>query len=107
MPINNPQALLRRLLEENRESEWLEFKHNNSNPDLLGEYASACANSAMLLDKERAYIVFGIEDGTKNPIGTTISIIGHTSGPSKRFTSSGGSWGAGNASHKVGCLPFS
>jgi len=74
MPINNPEALLRRLLEEPKETEWLEFKHNNGDPDLIGECASACANSAMLLGRDRAFIVFGIEDGTKNLLGTQVRL---------------------------------
>src|SRR4051794_395836 len=74
MPINNPAALLYRLLQEPIEVEWLEFKHNNSDPDLIGGYVSACANSAMLAGRDRAYIVFGIADGTKNMIGTTVQI---------------------------------
>ena len=33
------------------ETEWVEFKHNNDNPDEIGEYLSALANSAALLGK--------------------------------------------------------
>ncbi|MEQ1736659.1 MAG: ATP-binding protein, partial [Rhodoglobus sp.] len=54
-----------------RESEWVEFKVDNSNPTDIGEYISALANSAALLDKSRAYVVWGIEDGTKKVVGTT------------------------------------
>jgi predicted HTH transcriptional regulator len=74
MAINNPQALLQRLLKEPVETEWLEFKHNNNNPDLIGEYVSACANSAMLLERDRAFIVFGIEDGTRRLVGTQVRL---------------------------------
>jgi ATP-dependent DNA helicase RecG len=38
---------------------------------VLGEYLSALANSACLLGKPRAYLVFGIEDGTHAVVGTT------------------------------------
>ncbi len=74
MPINDPVALLLRLLEEPNETEWLEFKHNNGDPDLIGENASACANSAMLLGRDRAFIIFGIENGTKKLVGTKIKL---------------------------------
>jgi hypothetical protein len=60
--ITNPCALLTRLL---REKEWLEFKLDNADPVALGEYASALASSAMLADRDKAYLVFGIEDGTQ------------------------------------------
>lgn len=63
-------ALLDRLRAEPRESEWLEFKATRCEPKLLGEYLSALANSACLLGKPRAYLVFGIEDGSHAVIGT-------------------------------------
>ncbi|MCF6271153.1 MAG: putative DNA binding domain-containing protein [Melioribacteraceae bacterium] len=63
------------LLEELRalpqESEWVEFKHNNSNPQEIGEYISALSNSAYLENKEFGYLVFGIEDKTHKVLGTT------------------------------------
>ncbi len=64
-------ALLDRLRAEPREAEWLEFKTNRYEPQVLGEYLSALANSASLLGKPRAYLVFGIEDGTHAVVGTT------------------------------------
>jgi ATP-dependent DNA helicase RecG len=64
-------ALLDRLRAEPRETEWLEFKNNRFEPQALGEYLSALANAASLLGKPRAYLVFGIEDGTHAVAGTT------------------------------------
>jgi ATP-dependent DNA helicase RecG len=64
-------ALLDRLLAEPRETEWMEFKRDRYEPQTLGEYISALANSACLLGKPRAYLVFGIEDGTHAVVGTT------------------------------------
>lgn len=70
--MNTPEltALLDRLRAEPRESEWLEFKHNRYEPRVLGEYVSALANAACLLGRPRAYLVFGIEDGTHAVVGT-------------------------------------
>ncbi len=53
-----------------QESEWVEFKHNNSNPQEIGEYLSALANSACLENKEYGYLLFGIENETHNVVGT-------------------------------------
>lgn len=64
-------ALLDRLRAEPRESEWLEFKTNRYEPQAIGEYLSALANSACLLGKPRGYLVFGIADGTHAVVGTT------------------------------------
>lgn len=64
-------ALLDRLRAEPHETEWLEFKANRHEPQVIGEYISALANSACLLGKPRAYLVFGIEDGTHAAVGTS------------------------------------
>lgn len=64
-------ALLDRLRAEPRETEWLEFKANRYEPQVLGEYLSALANSACLLGKPRGYLVFGIEDGSHAVAGTS------------------------------------
>jgi ATP-dependent DNA helicase RecG len=53
------------------ETEWVEFKHNNDNPQMIGEYLSAISNSAALECQPFGYIVWGIEDGTHNVVGTT------------------------------------
>lgn len=64
-------ALLDRLRAEPGESEWLEFKANRYEPQLLGEYLSALSNSACLHGKPRGYLVFGIENETHKVVGTT------------------------------------
>ncbi len=53
-----------------QESEWVEFKHNNSNPQEIGEYLSALANSACLENKEYGYLQFGVENETHKVVGT-------------------------------------
>lgn len=63
-------ALLDRLCAEPRETEWLEFKANRHEPQALGEYLSALANSACLLGRPRGYLAFGIEDGSHAVVGT-------------------------------------
>lgn len=72
--ISNPAALLRRLLQEEAEAPWLEFKKNNCSPEHIAESISGCANAAMLLGKERAFIVWGIEDKTKRRVGTDVRL---------------------------------
>ncbi|MFH1147123.1 MAG: RNA-binding domain-containing protein [Pseudomonadota bacterium] len=64
------QALLKRLLAEPKETEWLEFKSNHYEPQLLGEYLSALANSACIHGKPRGYLMFGVESETHALIGT-------------------------------------
>lgn len=71
--MNNAQlqAKLTELLALPQETEWAEFKHNNSDPQLIGEYLSAISNSAALESQPFGYIVWGIEDGTHNVVGTS------------------------------------
>ena len=68
--------LLKSLLKLNTENEWIEFKVNNDNPSMIGEYISALANSAALCNKEHAYLIYGVDDKSKEVVGTDlISII--------------------------------
>lgn len=64
-------ALLVELLSLPAETEWVEWKHNNDNPDMIAERISALANSAALHGREFGYLIWGVEDGTKNVVGTT------------------------------------
>jgi ATP-dependent DNA helicase RecG len=80
MTTADPKALLRRLLQEKSEGEWLEFKHNNCDPELIGRTVSACANGAMLRDRDRAFVVWGIANSTKEKLGTTVKLQQLTKG---------------------------
>jgi ATP-dependent DNA helicase RecG len=64
-------ALIRDLAAAPRESEWVEFKENNSDPEEIGEYVSALANSAALHEKPQAYLVWGVRDGDHELVGTS------------------------------------
>lgn len=63
-------GLVRELVKLPDEAEWVEFKENNDNPEEIGQYISALANSAALLGKTAAYCLWGIEDGTHRIKGT-------------------------------------
>jgi len=64
-------SLLQELRKLPRETEWVEFKHNNDNPEEIGEYLSALANAAALAGKVHAYLVWGIDNDTHAVKGTT------------------------------------
>lgn len=53
------------------ETEWVEFKVDNSKAEMIGEYISALSNSAALKDREKAYILWGIDDTTHEIMGTS------------------------------------
>lgn len=58
-----------------RETEWAEFKHNNADPDEIGQYLSALANSAALTGKVSAWLVWGLDDDTHEIIGTIFNPV--------------------------------
>jgi predicted HTH transcriptional regulator len=64
-------GLLHELRQLPKEAEWVEFKCNNANPEEIGEYISALANSAALWGKANAYVVWGVADATHDVVGTT------------------------------------
>lgn len=74
MAIVNPIKLLDTLIAMPRETEWLEFKVNKFEKDTVGRYISALANSAMLHSEDKGYLIFGVEDGTHNVVGTSIDL---------------------------------
>ena len=64
-------SLVNELLKQPNETEWLEFKHNNENKEMIGEYISALSNSAALHNKTNAYMIWGVDDETHEIFGTT------------------------------------
>lgn len=52
------------------EEEWLEFKHNNEDPDQIGQYLSALGNAAALHEKDAGYLIYGINNATHEIEGT-------------------------------------
>ena len=66
-------SLVKELLKFPRESEWIEFKHNNARKEDIGSYLSALSNSAALLGKATGYVIWGTEDNTHAIIGTTFN----------------------------------
>lgn len=64
-------SLLKELCKLPNETEWVEFKHNNADPEEIGGYLSALANSTSLLGKVNAYLVWGVDDQSHHVIGTT------------------------------------
>ncbi|KAF5090810.1 putative DNA-binding domain protein [anaerobic digester metagenome] len=63
-------GLIDRLRKEPYEREWFEFKSNNYEPHLIGEYLSALSNAACLAGKPKGFLIFGVNDQTHEIIGT-------------------------------------
>jgi len=68
--LTSNNKLIKSLIKLPKETEWVEFKENNSNPRQIGEYISALSNSVCLHHKDCGYLLFGIEDETHKVVGT-------------------------------------
>ncbi len=64
------QSLVRELVKLPSEAEWVEFKCNNKEPQMIGEYISALSNSAALCERPKAYLIWGVQDDTHKIVGT-------------------------------------
>jgi ATP-dependent DNA helicase RecG len=67
-------GLVRELCKLPHETEWAEFKQNNSDPQEIGGYISALSNSAALNGKANAYLVWGIHNETHEIVGTEFKV---------------------------------
>ena len=65
------QALVTELAKLPKETEWVEFKTNNTDAEMIGENISALSNTSALLGKKQAYLVWGVNDDTHEIVGTT------------------------------------
>lgn len=68
--LSQLQGLLRELCKLSAETEWVEFKNNKDEPEMIGEYISALANSAALFGKQTGYVVWGVKDEDHSVVGT-------------------------------------
>lgn len=68
--MDNLDKLIQELIKLEEETAWVEFKHNNYNPEMIGEDISALANGAALQEKRNAYMLWGIDDNTHEIVGT-------------------------------------
>ena len=66
-------ALLRELCALPAETEWVEFKRNNEDPQSIGEYISAISNATALCGKTNGYVVWGVDDKAHEVVGTSFS----------------------------------
>ena len=68
--MENLKELVNNLRELPNETSWMEFKHNNYTPKMIGEDISALANAAGLADRNFAYMVWGVDDKSHEIVGT-------------------------------------
>lgn len=72
-PVEYLVSLVNELCKLTGETEWVEFKGNMHEPQEIGEYVSALANSAALAGKPFAHLVWGIADHDHEVVGTSFN----------------------------------
>lgn len=68
--MENLELLVDELRQLPEETPWLEFKHNNYDPQMIGQDICALANAATLYEKNCGYMIWGIDDNTHEIVGT-------------------------------------
>ena len=68
--MKNLCRLVETLVRMPNEATWVEFKHANYDPVMIGERISGLANAATLDDRAYAYMVWGVHDQTHEIVGT-------------------------------------
>ena len=62
--------LVRRILSLGPESEIVEYKENNADPEMIGQRISALSNGALLRGEANGYLVWGVRDCDRHVVGT-------------------------------------
>lgn len=63
-------ALIDDLRSQPTETAWLEFKGNNTVPEIIGKRCSALSNAARVEGRDCAYMIWGVEDVSHRVVGT-------------------------------------
>ena len=71
--MENLELLIKELVKQPNETGWLEFKENYKDSQMIGEDICALANAAALAGRDKAYFIWGVEDGTHKLKGTTFN----------------------------------
>lgn len=73
MDIKEITTIVKDIQASSTECEWVEIKHNNDDPQSIGEYVSALANGAAYMGQSRGFMAWGLDDNTHQIIGTTFN----------------------------------
>lgn len=72
--MENLDKLVRELILLPAECQWVEFKHDNYRPEMIGHDISALANGAALQDKDFGYFIWGVDNDTHEIVGTKYNL---------------------------------
>lgn len=72
--MENLDKLVLELCKLPAETGWVEFKQNKCDVDMIGEDISALANSAVVADRNYAYMIWGVDDNFHELVNTTVRL---------------------------------
>lgn len=72
-PYDDLPSLVKQLCALETETEYVEFKESNSDPEQIGKDICALANSAVLCETRFAYKLWGVEDKEHRIVGTSFN----------------------------------
>ena len=72
--MENMILLINELRKLDNETPWVEFKHNNYDPVMIGNDICALANAATLHEKPQAYMLWGIDNESHDIVGTDYNL---------------------------------
>ena len=71
--MDDLKLIIKQLISYKSEHEWFEFKENWYDANGIGEYISSLSNTAALLGKENAYLIWGVNNDTHKLTNTTFN----------------------------------
>ena len=74
MVQNTDLLLIQELCKLPTETSWVEFKHDNYRPEMIGKDICALSNSSLLAERNSAYMIWGIADDTHEIVGTSFNL---------------------------------
>lgn len=68
--MKNLEKLVCELIRSTEEKPWLELKRDNYDPKMIGADIAALANAAALKGRDKAYMIWGVDDKSHSIVGT-------------------------------------
>ena len=69
--ISDIISIIQKVRDHGAELPWVECKRNNADPQEIGEYVSALANTAALYNQNYGFVIWGVADETHEIVGTS------------------------------------
>ena len=83
--MDDVKNMVKQLIAHESEEDWFEFKDSWYDANGIGEYISSLSNAAAVHGKERAYLIWGVNNETHELTNTTFDAINYAQTSSHRM----------------------